>query len=183
MQRYFKVGSLVLVALISFSSCSKYDIGLPGPEGGQGHAGAQGNAGNADVISFNFGQTTFTAVQEFKMPGVSKARIDSSLVLVYYNPLSEGLSTWYPCPGLGSGGVYQARWWINQVFQSPDDYSLYMRLHTLTGDDYSMPVTFRKVKIIMASPSVINNVMTGRNGQSLNLDNYLEVKTYFGLND
>jgi hypothetical protein len=180
MQRYIKLLPVVLVVLTALSSCSKDDIASNGSEE---QAGTPATSRNADVISFNFGQTTFTSVHEFQMPGVSKARIDSSLILVYYNPLGEGSSTWYPCPGLGSGGVYQARWWINQVFQSPEDYCLYIRLHTLSGDDYSMPVTFRKVKIIMASPSVINNVLAGRNGRPLNLDNYAEVKAYFGLED
>ncbi|HEX2848071.1 MAG TPA: hypothetical protein VHN59_16105 [Chitinophagaceae bacterium] len=164
----------VLLTTLFFTACKKGDIGPEGPQG------PQGPTGNPDVKMFKFGPQTFTGALNLKLPGLKQGYVDSSLVLVFYNPSTEVSSAWYPCPGLGSGSVYDTRYFIYQSSVSPEEWSLSIRLVKPDGSgSYASAVTFTKTKIIFAPAS---SIQTGR-GAPVDLKDYNAVKNYFNLPD
>lgn len=118
--------------------------------------GEQGPQGNADVTMFTFENKTFTHLLNLEIP-ISKGRVDSSLILVYYNPSIESVSSWYTAPGIGSGGTYNTRVNLYQE-QGQNKYTLSIRTLTMTGAPYASPVTFTKIKVIFAPASNITKL-------------------------
>jgi hypothetical protein len=153
--------------------------GAQGPGGPTGPAGPQGSKGNANVLMYTFGSQTFTGACNYTI-NISKGKIDSSLVLVYYNPEPEAESAWYPVPGLGSGAMYETRFFIYQTSVTPSIYTVNVRLVKLDGSGfYPTPVTFRKLRVIIASASTITT--TGLS--PFNRNYYNSVKQYYHLSD
>lgn len=161
---------LLLLLIASIPSCTDGEDGIDGIDGEQGPPGADGNA---NVIQFEFGEQTFTNSLNLDL-SISQETVDSSLILVYYNPANEATTAWYQMPGLGPGGAYQTRYFIFQSSTEPSIYSLGIR--TLLPDGsaaYGNPVTFRKIRVIFVEAST---VFTG-----VNLHDYNEVAVYLGL--
>ena len=109
----FKVSMMMIVACITLmmTGC-KGEEGPPGPEGAavpQGPQGIQGPAGNANVTLYKYGTMTFTGSHQLIIPNVSRATMDNSILLAYYNPSNEAETTWYLMPGFGSQGIYNIR--------------------------------------------------------------------------
>jgi hypothetical protein len=173
---------LLLFAGLIFlvSSCKKGDAGPAGATGPAGPVGPQGIAGNANVIAYTYGSQTFTGALNLLLTNISQARIDSSLVLCYYNPSTEAASAWYPCPGFGSSGAYQTRLFWYQTNTAPSTYTVSIRILTPAGASYSSALTFTKIRVIIASSSAI---LTGGRTRQLNTADYQSVKEYFNLPD
>ncbi|MCK4538714.1 MAG: hypothetical protein KAV42_07960 [Candidatus Krumholzibacteria bacterium] len=145
-----KLVVLCLFLAFSFYSCSG-DDGATGPVG---PAGTDGADGNAEVIMYEFGtQTTSTGILNYTL-NVTREVMDSSLILVYTNPDTEGETAWYPSPGLGAGAAYMTRWYTYQT--SGSTYALTIRILVPDGTaGYTNSVTFVKVKVIIAPASEV----------------------------
>jgi hypothetical protein len=174
--------------LVLSASCKKGDTGpagAAGPAGATGATGAagpQGVAGNANVITYTYASQTFTGLLNLTLTNISQGRVDSSLVLVYFNPSDQAATAWYPCPGLGSNGAYDTRYLIYQTGTSPSTYTVALRTMTLAGAAYTTAVTFAKVRVILASSSSI--LTGGRSSQpAVDLSDYNAVKKYYNIAD
>ncbi|MDB5247736.1 MAG: hypothetical protein JWQ40_2130 [Segetibacter sp.] len=154
--------------------------GPTGPQGPQGPAGPQGVAGNANVVTYTYTSQTFTGSKDYLLTNISRGRIDSSFILVYYNPSTESETTWYPSPGPGSVGTYQTRYFIYQYSTTPSTYSLGLRVLTPNASGpYTSPVTFVKLKIVVVLSSSI--LPGGRT--AFNWSDYNWTKRYLNLRD
>lgn len=118
--------------------------GPQGAEGPQGPQGVEGPAGNANVKMYKFGQMTFTNEKTLLLPNVTKAEMDNSILLAYYNPSNEVESAWYQMPGMGAQGLYSIR---TLWFQIANGYNFSMRVNSPSGGTYSNSVNFRAVRI------------------------------------
>ncbi len=165
--------SVVLIALTSVAACKKGDTGPQGP------------TGNADITVYNFGQTTFTSAVNLLLNNISQGRMDSSLVLAYYNPVPEATTAWYPIPGSGSGGAYETRYFTYQSATAPvSAYSFGLRAIKADGTAYTTPLTFRKIKIIIAPASVViagGRQMSGVSTLPVDVNDYHAVCKYYGI--
>lgn len=100
----------------------------------------------------------------------SQAVVDKSVILIYYNPIPEASTAWYPVPGLGSGASYQIRYLVYQASPAPSMYTVSLRAAKPDGTSYNTLIELRKVRIIFAeSTQVINAVNRG-----VNLNNFIE---------
>lgn len=158
----------VLLSVLFFSSCKKGDAGPAGP------------MGNADVKMFTFTEKTFAGVVNYEMLGLTQGFVDSSIVLVYYTPSVEATTSWYPCPGIGSGGSYETRYLLYKSSISPEKWTVSLRVMKTDGSGpYTTPITFNRAKIIFAPAS---SIQAGR-GTPLDLNDYNAVKNYYNLPD
>lgn len=167
--------SFVLIALIAFTACKKGDAGPEGPKG------------NADVTVYNFGQTTFTGAVSLVLNNISQGRMDSSLMLAYYNPSTEAATAWYPIPGSGSGGIYETRYFTYQSATTPVSvYTFGLRAIKPDGTAYTTPLTFKKIKIIIAPASVViagGRQMSGVSTLPVDVNDYHAVCQYYGISE
>ena len=145
--------------------------GPQGPEGPQGPAGPQGPqgpGGNANVTLYQFGERTFTGSTDYVVTGLTQAQLDSSFVLLYYNPTMEAETAWYPIPGLGSVGSYVTRFF---VYQLDGNHHFGVRLtNPSDGTAYNTPVTWRKMRIFVVPASAVVNL--ARTRPDLDLHDY-----------
>ncbi|WP_315821111.1 hypothetical protein [Paraflavitalea speifideaquila] len=176
--KHSKVFFIVLIALTSITACKKGDTGDTGPAG---------PTGNADVTVYNFGQTTFTSATNLLLNNISQGRMDSSLVLAYYNPVPEALTSWYPIPGSGSGGLYEMRYFVYQSATSPNSvYTFGLRAIKPDGTPYATALIFRKIKIIIAPAGVViagGRQMAGVNTLPVDINDYHAVCRYYGISE
>jgi len=183
------LSGILLLALVA--ACKKGDTGPAGPAGSpgqQGPAGPQGMAGNANVTVYTYGSRTFTGLQDYLIPNVTQAKIDSSMLLAYYNPSSESPTSWYPIPGLGSGGLYETRSLTYQSSSSPEQTTLSVRLVKPDGTgSYATAVTFTRLKIFLVPASVVVPLGRRQEGPGSGIPTpyplYEEIKNYFSLSD
>ena len=133
---------LLVAASVLATSCSK--------------KGDTGPAGNANVTLYNFGSKTFTATTEYPL-SISQGKIDSSVVLAYYNPSGEVESAWYNVPGNGPVNLYVTRGLFYQA--NPTTYSYKVFLHNPSGSSYAGSVTFRKFRLFVIPATTL---ITGR---------------------
>lgn len=178
----FKLLTVFVISGTLFSCQKDGATGPAGPAGPAGPMGPQGVSGNANVITYTYSSQTFTGALNLLLTNMSQARIDSGIVLVYYNPSTEVSTAWYSCPGVGSGGSYNTRFFYYQTGTSPSVYTVAIRALTLSGGGYPSPLTFTKTKVVIIATAAIAN--GGRYGGSLpDLTDYLSVKKYFALNE
>lgn len=137
-----KIVTLLFVGVLAmFASCKKAEKGDTGPAGANGAAGAQGNA---NVKIYNYGTTTLTASSSAKfMPaGLTPAKIDSSLIIVYY---SVGSGQWNVANGLGPIGAY-----ATIQYSNPLDASINVYLRNADGTSYTGgTITWNKVRVVI----------------------------------
>ena len=162
----------VLAAAVSLGACSGSDgaegpmgpagqdgaTGPAGPTGPMGPAGPAGPAGNANVTQYAFGSRTFTTSTNYFVPDLTRAVMDSSMVLVYYNPSNEVETAWYPVPGLGSTAAYETRY---LTYQMGSGYTFNIRLHVPGSTTaYTTAVTWRRLRIFVIPASSIVTLST-----------------------
>lgn len=173
--KHVKMILFVLPVLIAFTACKK------------GDAGPQGPAGNANVTVYNFGSRTFTGTTVYIIPGMTAAQADSSMLLIYYNPSSESATAWYPVPGLGSGGVYETRYFLYQSAPSPVQYSVSVRLMNPDGTgSYPNSVTFTKLRIFVIPASQVlpgGRQIPGVPNIPVDINDYHAVCKYYGIEE
>lgn len=157
--------------LLSFIACKKGDDGPAGPQG------------NASVTMYTFESQSFVGLLRLYLKDISPGRIDSSLILVYYNPVTEATTAWYPSPGAGSATMYQTRFYLYQSSASPSIYELSLLTLDLKGFSYPNPVTFRKIRVIIAPAATI--LPGGRQSSSppVNYADYYAVLRYYHLSE
>lgn len=162
--------SFVVAVVFIASSCGK--------DGATGPVGPAGPAGNADVMVFMYDSArTFTGSTTYTMNGVTRGKMDSSLILAYFNPANEATTAWYQCPGLGSGGAYMTRYFVFAPDTTLPVYTMGVRILTPDGSGtYPSPVTFRKFKVVIAPASL---VVQGR--PNFDLSDYYSAMRYFDL--
>src|SRR5690606_20637546 len=129
---------------------------------------------------YEFGPNTFTNLLELDLT-ISQETVDNSMVLVYYNPTTESTTAWFPSPGVGSAGNYSTRYFIYKLSSAPDVYRLGIRSLLPDGSaNYGSSLTFRKIKVIFAEASTI---VTAQVEEQLELQDYQQVKAFYGLAD
>lgn len=156
----------ILLTLIGLISCEPEPgpqgpagptgaTGPAGEAGPTGPAGPQGIMGNANAVLYEYGSMTFTSSVNYLMTDISKSRIDSSMVLAYYNPSTENPSAWYIVPGVSASGTYITRnfWW--QTNTDPSTYMMSVRTHNWDGTLNPTSKTFTKFRIFVVKASVI----------------------------
>jgi len=163
--------------------------GPAGPTGPTGAQGPQGVAGNANVVTYNYSSQTFTGSKDYSLTNISRGRIDSSFILVYYNPSGEPETTWYPIPGLGPNANYETVYSIFQSTTNLNTYILRVKLMTTSGysyypynttpTPYPYSVTFTKFKIVVVLSSSI--LPGGRT--AFHWSDYNWTKSYLNLRD
>lgn len=164
---YTKCLIAALVLLTTIVSCKKGDTGP---------------AGNANVIQYNFGSQTFTGVLNLTLSNISQGKIDSSMVLIYYNPSTETSTAWYPVPGLGSGGLYEMRYLIYQGTPSPSSYIISLRANKPDGSGtYASALTFTKIRVFIVPASSV--LPGGRQAAPVDYSDYYAVKKYYNIPD
>ncbi|HET9430186.1 MAG TPA: hypothetical protein VFO70_03365 [Chitinophagaceae bacterium] len=165
------LASVLLIGIIP--GCKKENTGPVGPPV---------PSDKVDVLTINYSSQTFTGTKNYVITNISKERIDSSLVLAYYNPATEDVTSWYPVPGSGPNAAYETRNFIYQSSTAPSAYTMGVRLMTPAGAAYGTQVTFTKFKIIIIRSATL--VFAGRGGEPLvDLSDYYAVKAFFGLKD
>ncbi|WP_326992652.1 hypothetical protein [Chitinophaga sp. 212800010-3] len=157
--------------LLAFMGCKKGDIGPQGPQG------------NANVTIYTFGSQTFTVQLDLTLNNISTGKMDSSLVLVYYNPVREAATAWYPVPGAGPGTMYQTRFFTYQVSIDPSNYRLSIRAFQAAGSDYGFPLTFRKIRVIIAPAAAIIPGARMSSSQPVDYNDYYAVLRYYHLSE
>lgn len=164
---YTKCLIAALVLLTTIVSCKKGDTGP---------------AGNANVIQYNFSSQTFTGVLNLTLSNISQGKIDSSMVLIYYNPSTEAATAWYAVPGLGSGGLYETRYFLYQTSTSPSIYTLSIRTNKPDGTGtYASALTFTKTRVFIVPASTI--LPGGRQAAPVDYSDYYAVKKYYNIPD
>lgn len=171
-----------MVLFISASSCKKGDTGLAGTPGTDGK---DGKDGNANISMYTFGERTFSGNTDFVLENISQAKIDSSLILVYYNPSLESATAWYAAPGLGSTAAYHTRFVIFQTQTSPSTYTLRLFLmNPAVTAPYANSIGFRKTRIIIAPASSIHTSGRKKNNDETSIfSDYYETLRYFNLEE
>ncbi|MFS3129121.1 hypothetical protein ACLM5J_12040 [Nocardioides sp. Bht2] len=91
--------------------------------------------------------TTTTTVQ---LTGLTKEEVDRSSFLVFYNTAAESADSWYPAPGLGSGAIYNTRWFIGAT--GPGAYYLTLRFTTPDGSGgYASQINLTKLRVVVTT--------------------------------
>lgn len=111
MKRSLFIGLTILIAL-AFVQCVK--------EGPKGKTGAAGKDGNANVITYLFTDSAKIAWNwtEIQLPydsvfSIPDTILNGGMILCY--TLVKANLMWYPVPGLGYGGYYDARVFFNST--------------------------------------------------------------------
>jgi hypothetical protein len=166
---------LLLVAVAALSSCSGKEgpTGPRGPAGLDGANGTDGVDGNANVVVYTFGAVTFAPAYDYYFTA-TPGRVDSSLVLAYYQP-SNFPTYWYAAPGAGPSGTYLTRsLWGPSGTAGTFFYEVL--LTTSTGAQYTTPTTWNRFKIYLVPASTIIP-------SSVNRADYHAVTKYLNLSE
>jgi hypothetical protein len=152
--------------------------GQAGATGPQGPEGPQGVSGNANVVLYEYGSKTFTSSVNYLMTNITQGRIDSSIVLSYYNPSTEDPTSWYAVPGSGSSGTYVTRnyWWQSNA--TPSTYTMGIRTNNWDGTLNASSKTWTKFRIFVVKASTL---LTGGKKSGLDLDDYHSVCEFLGI--
>ncbi|MDD4777186.1 MAG: hypothetical protein PHV53_02740 [Fermentimonas sp.] len=155
-------------------------IGIEGATGPAGPAGPAGADGNANVTLYKYGPMTFTGAHTLTIPNVSRATMDNSILLAYYNPSNEAESTWYQMPGFGSQGVYSIRtYW----YQNGANYLYGIRAMTPAGTSYLTSLTFTGVRIFLIPASNTINASIKADELPFDVQSYDAAVSFFGFDD
>lgn len=147
---------ILMIAVIAImASCSK-----EGPQGPAGTNGTNGTDGNANVTVFTFGsQTTTSGSLSYVLP-IEKSKVDSSVIVVYYNHSLEGDNYWYTVPGIGSAESFETRYYFYRSGVSPSKYTLQVNLYNVgTTTFHTTSRTFSRLRVFVISA---NNFINGR---------------------
>jgi hypothetical protein len=132
---------VIFVAFITITSCEGPEgpqgpagpAGSAGPQGEQGSPGEQGPigpqgvAGNANVVLYEYGSTTFTSLVSYLIPDMTVEKMDTTLVVGYFNPSEYDEDVWISLPGI--------------VAINGNNYIIVNYLASYDADNYSMILT------------------------------------------
>lgn len=154
--------------------------GTQGPVGPQGPAGPQGVTGNANVVLYEYGSMTFTSSVNYLMTNITQGRVDSSIVLAYYNVTADDPTVWYPIPGTSGAGTYITRNFWYQSSTDPSEYTMAVRTHNWSGSLNVTSKTWDKFRIfvVMASAIVSPEVKS-----EVDLNDYHSVCKFLGIKE
>lgn len=154
--------------------------GPQGPEGPEGPAGPQGVTGNANVVLYEYGSMTFTSTVSYLLTDITQGRIDSSILLSYYNPSNESQTAWMAVPGANSTGTYVTRnyWWQTAV--DPSTYTMTVVTNNWNGSPNITSKTWTKFRIFVVQASAI---VTPAAKSELDLDDYHAVCKFLGIKE
>lgn len=177
---------LVALTIVFLDACTKEGpAGPTGPAGPAGAAGATGSAGatgpqgvsgNANVVLYEYGTQTFTSAVNYLLTNISQGRIDSSILLTYYNPSTEAATMWYAVPGAGSTAAYVTRNFWYQTSTAPSTYTMSVRTHNWDGTPNVTSKTFTKLRIFVVKSS---SILPGGKGAEVDLNDQDAVYEHF----
>ncbi|WP_143310613.1 hypothetical protein [Chitinophaga vietnamensis] len=160
---------LLACMLLAFVACKKGDIGPQGPQG------------NANITMYTFDSQTFTGMLNLVLNNITSNKMDSSLILVYYNPVPEDGTSWYAIPGAGPGNLYQTRFFTYQVNVNPSNYLLSIRTFNSDGSTYGSKLLFRRIRVIIAPATAILSGGRMSSHQPVDYNDYHAVMRYYHL--
>ncbi|WP_232825994.1 hypothetical protein [Chitinophaga alhagiae] len=155
--------------------------GATGPQGPAGPAGQQGAPGNANVTLYTFKNVKVKIGYQLHLTNLPKARMDSCMVLGYYNPAGEYSGTWYPIPGPGPGNAYWAVYNLVQVGGNMGLYGFNLKLQQPDGTAYNTEVIFNTVRIFVVPASSI--IPLGKQAPAVDVKDYEAVLKHYGFQD
>ncbi|MBR9998565.1 MAG: collagen-like protein [Cyclobacteriaceae bacterium] len=129
--------------------------GLQGPQGEQGPMGPQGISGNADAILYDYGPVTFTSSVEYLIPDMSIEKLDSTLIVGYFNPSEYAEDVWISVPGVVA--VNGVNYIVVNYLDSFNADSCRMILTTVNVDGTlnSTSKTWRKFRLFAIQASAV----------------------------
>jgi hypothetical protein len=158
----------------------KGDKGDTGATGQQGPAGPQGVSGNANVVLYEYGSMTFSSSVEYLLTEITQGRVDSSIMLSFYNPDTEDPTAWYAVPGASSSGEYITRNFWFQSGLDPSTYTMGVRTHNWDGSANTDSKTWTKFRIFVVLASAI---VTPEVKSELDLNDYHAVCKFLGIKE
>jgi hypothetical protein len=162
--------------------------GIEGQVGPIGPQGPQGIPGNSNVVLYEYDSVTFTFSIEYLIPDMTVERMDSSLVIGYFNPVEYDEDVWITLPGIvaiaGANNYI-----VTQYLYSYDEntYSLILTTFSIDGSLDTEQKTWRKFRIfVIPATSVlpggrIAEEEVGFNITGIDIKNHDEVCDYFRL--
>lgn len=170
MKKFFPLSIMMYMTILCLS-CKKGDKGDLGP------------TGNADVTVYSFGSKSFSQAVDYELP-IPTGKLDSSLVLAYYNPSNEDASAWFSVPGTGSSNNYNTRSFFYAKNNSKTTTTFSVRLQQTNGSGpYNTSVTFRKFRIIVAPASNFVQVNSTGAKKSVDYSDYHAVLKHYNLSE
>lgn len=156
----------------------KGDTGATGAAGSQGPAGPQGVSGNANVLLYEYGTMSFTSSVDYLMTNITQGRVDSSIILSYYNPDTEDPTAWLAIPGASVMGDYMIRnfWW--QTSLDPSTYTMRIRTNNWDGSFNEESKTWTKFRIFVVLAS---EIFTVESKSELDLNDHDSVCEFLGI--
>jgi hypothetical protein len=160
---------VIFVAFITITSCEGPEgpqgpagpAGSAGPQGEQGSPGEQGPigpqgvAGNANVVLYEYGSTTFTSLVSYLIPDMTVEKMDTTLVVGYFNPSEYDEDVWISLPGIVAinGNNYII---VNYLASyDADNYSMILTTLNVDGSLNSVSKTWRKFRIFVIPASTV----------------------------
>ncbi len=188
----------ILVALFTITGCE-------GPEGPQGPAGPQGNqgpqglegeqgpigpqgiTGNANVVLYEYGPATFSSVVSYLIPDMTVEKMDTTLVVGYFNPNEYDEDVWISLPGVVA--INGTNYIIVNYLASydADTYSMILTTLNVDGSLNATSKTWRKFRIFVIPASSV--IPEGRMADSsadlshagIDISDYQAFCDYFGF--
>lgn len=156
----------MLVALFSLANCEGPE-GPPGPQGQQGLQGQQGAqgeqgpigpqgiTGNANVLLYEYGSTTFTSTVNYLIPDMTVEKMDTTLVVGYFNPNEYDEDVWISLPGIVA--INGTNYIIVSYMASYDanTYSMILTTLNVDGSLNTASKTWRKFRIFVIPASSV----------------------------
>jgi len=129
--------------------------GEPGPQGEQGPIGPQGISGNANVILYTYGSVTFTSSVSYLIPDMPVEKMDSTLILGYFNPSEYAEDVWISLPGIVAiaGSNYIVTNYLSSY--DADSYNMLLTTFNIDGTLNSDSKTWRKFRIFAIPASTV----------------------------
>jgi hypothetical protein len=161
--------------------------GEQGIQGEQGPVGPQGMTGNANVVLYEYGPATFTSVVSYLIPDMTVEKMDTTLVVGYFNPDEYDEDVWISLPGIVA--INGTNYIIVNYLASFDAESYSMILTTLNVDGSlnTSSKTWRKFRIFVIPASTV--MPAGRvadlhaelGNAGIDFNDYESVCDYFGF--
>lgn len=161
--------------------------GAQGPQGEQGPIGPQGIAGNANVVLYVYGSANFTSTVSYLIPDMTVEKMDTSLVVGYFNPDEYDEDVWISLPGIVviDGNNYIIVDYLASY--DADNYNMILTTLNIDGSINSTPKTWRKFRIFVIPASTV--VPAGRVADfesdllntGIDFTDYAAVCDYFGF--
>lgn len=137
---------------------------------------------------YEYESQTFTEFVDYLIPDMPRSRMDSSILLAYYNVIGSREDLWYPVPGIGQTYLYivGSFWYVSST---PNAYELRLFTANFDGTIHSGSKTFTKFRIFVVNASEV--LPQGKSGKGdlldklkedgVDVNDYFAVMDYFGL--